>query len=401
MEYSFTFTSKAHNNLNLTKRLVLSEVAQIFDPLGFLSLVIIRAKVLLQELWLHNLKWDDPLPSTSQLDGSRSEKILQVWPDSQYLGGSTPTAILQWNYMASPTYLNSPWRNCSDAGKINEIRSSKSQHCYGLSTLLQISNSTDSQVTLTWIKSHASRWKDYIKNRVTQIQEITQTAHCIHIPGTSNPADCASRGLTTAQLEQHRLWWRGPPWLSQSRESWPAQHNSSDDTCLQECRPGISHVLTCQKLEYHWHLIYKYFSLHKLFHITSACFSFISKLRKSTAPSIFVSNLPVDLKKAKTFWIKATQSAYFSHELKMMVNNQTLPSSHVFSRLTAFMDDQGVIRVGGRLTNAPLTYEDHSHKATLHRGTEFTLAHIRQTYWIIGGRAPVKSYILRCVVPIN
>ncbi|XP_011883306.1 PREDICTED: uncharacterized protein LOC105570566 [Vollenhovia emeryi] len=35
---------------------------------------------------------------------------------------------------------------------------------------------------------------------------------------------------------------------------------------------------------------------------------------------------------------------------------------------------------------------------TLHGGTQLTLAKIRQTYWILGGRAPVKSHILRCVV---
>ena len=34
----------------------------------------------------------------------------------------------------------------------------------------------------------------------------------------------------------------------------------------------------------------------------------------------------------------------------------------------------------------------------LHGGTQLTLSTIRQTYWIVGGRAPVRSYILKCVV---
>ncbi|XP_011859064.1 PREDICTED: uncharacterized protein LOC105556580 [Vollenhovia emeryi] len=60
----FTFsTSSISHQEQLTKRRVLSEVAQIFDPLGFVSPIVIRAKMLLQELWLHKINWDDPLQS--------------------------------------------------------------------------------------------------------------------------------------------------------------------------------------------------------------------------------------------------------------------------------------------------------------------------------------------------
>ncbi|XP_071579543.1 uncharacterized protein [Temnothorax nylanderi] len=104
------------------------------------------------------------------------------------------------------------------------------------------------------------------------------------------------------------------------------------------------------------------------------------------------------MERARTFWINATQAAFFTHELKVLHSNSLLPTSHPFSRLTAFIDNQGTIRVGGRLNNAALTYEDQAHRSTMHGGTQLTLAHIRQLYWIVGGRAPVKSHILRCVV---
>ncbi len=45
-----------------TKRSVLSTIARTFDPLGWLSPVTIRPKILLQKIWAKNLDWDQPLP---------------------------------------------------------------------------------------------------------------------------------------------------------------------------------------------------------------------------------------------------------------------------------------------------------------------------------------------------
>ena len=52
----------------LTKRSVLSRVlvARIFDPVGFASAFIMRAKIGLQDLWKRGLDWDDELPPEMQ-----------------------------------------------------------------------------------------------------------------------------------------------------------------------------------------------------------------------------------------------------------------------------------------------------------------------------------------------
>lgn len=51
------------NNLTVTKRSILSITSQIFDPLGLLSPVVIKAKILLQILWQSAISWDESLPS--------------------------------------------------------------------------------------------------------------------------------------------------------------------------------------------------------------------------------------------------------------------------------------------------------------------------------------------------
>ena len=45
----------------LTKRNFLRKIAMLFDPMGFLAQYVIRAKILLQEMWTSGLDWDDPL----------------------------------------------------------------------------------------------------------------------------------------------------------------------------------------------------------------------------------------------------------------------------------------------------------------------------------------------------
>ncbi|KAK2577936.1 hypothetical protein KPH14_012848, partial [Odynerus spinipes] len=405
--------------------------------------------MLLQELWLHKLNWDDPLPINI------TSKWLAIKED---LSGLAKLSIPRWLNtsrdsrvtihgfsdasqfaMAAVIYItvHSPPTGVVTSLVCSKIKVAPLKRLtiprleltaalllakltkYVQDTLKveieEIHLWTDSQVALTWIKTHASHWKDYVRNRVSQIQELTPTAHWKHVPGASNPADCASRGLTTVQLATHSLWWTGPPWMSQPVDSWPLQLNEPDSSSTLELRPGVSLVAAAPKIDYHWDLVYRYSSLNKLLRLTSICFKIASRLRKvpGSTPVSHVSS--VDMEKARIFWIKATQSTYFSHELKMLTSNRPLAASHAFSHLTAFIDAQGVIRVGGRLHHSDFSFEikhpailprhsqlstliiDHAHKRTLHGGTQTTLAFIRQTYWIIGGRQPVRSYILRCV----
>ena len=53
-------------DLKMTKRKLLSEVARIYDPVGFAAAFIIRLKIGLQELWQIGIDWDDEIPEELQ-----------------------------------------------------------------------------------------------------------------------------------------------------------------------------------------------------------------------------------------------------------------------------------------------------------------------------------------------
>jgi hypothetical protein len=281
---------------------------------------------------------------------------------------------------------------------------------------------TDSSATLAWIKGNPMRWKEFVGNRVSLIQETLPEAHWKFISGKQNPADCASRGLSASQLIHHPLWWTGPAWLSQPPEFWPSKippENLHDDL---EQRPGLSYAAVIPESPAIWDLIelkeVKTFNktLTKLLRLTAlvqrawSCFKRIPNSKLSVSPI----NL-ADLENAKFFWIKTTQQAYYSSEFKILQAGKRLKESHALSRLTAIIDHAGILRVGGRLQNSQLDADSkhpailpkesqlaqliisHAHSRTMHGGTQLTLSLIRKSCWIVGGRAPVKSFIQKCL----
>jgi len=122
-----------------------------------------------------------------------------------------------------------------------------------------------------------------------------------------------------------------------------------------------------------------------------------------------------ELLAAKMFWMKTIQRKIFQTEFNIIEQRGSLPSSHPLARLTPFIDSSGILRVGGRLQASSLT-QDAKHPAILprespftkliisdahirsyHGGTQLTLCFIREEFWILGGRAPVRKFILHCV----
>ncbi|XP_044597582.1 uncharacterized protein LOC123274157 [Cotesia glomerata] len=444
------FTGQSSQKAAITKRTILSETAQLFDPLGLISPVIVRAKILMQDLWQQKVGWDDTLTpqiihrwtsfrdELSQLSQLAIPRWLNLLTDSSeveihgfsdasqaamaaavYLkvttsnGSSTVTLVCSKTRVAPLHRLTIPRLELSAALLLSKLVS-RVQSTLQLQHV-PVSLWTDSAVTLAWINSDPMRWKEFVKNRVQEIQQTSPNATWRFVSGKQNPADCASRGLTPAQLINQKLWWSGPDWLAQQSHLWPSFTASDDQLADIEIRPSTVHASSSTKLPFDV-LFYEDRPLTKLLRVTATIQRAVACFKRVPASSLSSSPLnPADLQFALTFWIKSTQQIYFASEIRALLQGKSLAKSNPLSRLTAWIDQTGLLRVGGRLQysqlnedakHPPIMPKDseisrliiaNAHTRTMHGGTQLTLDYVRRYCWILGGRAPIKSFIHRCV----
>ncbi|XP_015125448.1 uncharacterized protein LOC107047211, partial [Diachasma alloeum] len=182
----------------------------------------------------------------------------------------------------------------------------------------------------------------------------------------------------------------------------------------KQAKPAKSNPVV-QRINEIAELLNRYSTMAKLLAVTAPINRAIDRFRRQPMPpgSILTTR---ELNDARLFWVKITQHQYFVSELRVLLRNQQLPRNHQLAKFTPTLDEEGIMRLGGRLKNSELHPEQihpiilprrsrfttlviaEAHQKTLHGGTQLTLAYTRQRYWILGGRGTVRAYILRCAI---
>lgn len=117
--------------------------------------------------------------------------------------------------------------------------------------------------------------------------------------------------------------------------------------------------------------------------------------------------------------MKAVQYSTFQKDIEyLQTHNQTFGKSKLLT-LNPFLDEKGILRVGGRLALSDLQYEakhpillHHHHHITnliigdihrrrYHTGASSTLAGLRERYWITRGKETVTNFIRKCVICVK
>jgi len=431
-----------------TKRVILSEIASIFDPLGLISPVIIRFKILMQKLWQVRLDWDATLPV--EIEGEwrkcRADLIhLNSLKITRSLIGNGDIADIQLHGFADASlaaygaclYLRVKHNNgevttnliCSKS-RVAPLKTVSLPRLELLAAVLlvrlaakyasnlgmQIEHKyfwSDSTVVLSWISSESARWKTFVAHRIGEIHETTLISQWHHVSTKDNPADIVSRGCCPSKIGELTLWWIGPLWLHKNEADWPKEKNiyCQADEALLEART-VSHVLSTVK--YDLSIVEKYSSLLKLLRVIAFCRRFIHNASKKERLS---GALQVDeIDKAESSIIRLVQAISFASEIQDLGKFGQVSPKSVLLRLRPFLDKNNLIRVGGRLGNASTLNESQQHPIILpakgvftklifiywhdnlmHGGPQAVLSAVRQKYWPLNGRNIARHVVHRCV----
>ena len=121
-----------------------------------------------------------------------------------------------------------------------------------------------------------------------------------------------------------------------------------------------------------------------------------------------------EMEEAERVIIKVVQSNYFNEEINCIRQGCELPRTTTkLLSLNPYLDDQGLLRVGGRISNAHVPFSAkhqiipgkchvamliirQEHETCAHMGREYVLAAVRQKFWITNGRIIVKKVIKAC-----
>ena len=279
---------------------------------------------------------------------------------------------------------------------------------------------TDSQIVFHWIYKSHNHSKPFISHCVTEIIGAFPANSWSFTPSGDNPADLLTRGISAQQLFSLELWLHGPPWLL-SRQDWPQwvpanallqlveddddRGNTPSTTQGSDGNvAGIHNVVN----------ITRYSSIGKLVAVTTYVLRYIHNSRRQQ-PLLNGPLTATELNSARKLWISSSQSTSYSTELTYLLLKKQGSCPNLVRQLRLYLDQDNLIRCGGRIHNAPLDQctkflhllpprhpltamiIQETHKKLHHGGTAITMTAIRQVYWIPTIRQRVRSILRRCV----
>ena len=435
---------------DITKRTLLSNIARIYDPIGFLSPVVIQGRLLVQEAMECDFNWDNKLPSefadrwTTIVELLKEALAIPIprWIGLDFTGklslhsftDSSDKCIGTVIYLVSQkssVFISSKAKVCPlKMTHFTVPRKELTAMSLGSKHIIFVSNAlskyinidshhiwSDSTLSLTWCSVNKPHKELFIRARVDDIQQKV-AKHNIklhYIINSQNPADMLTKD--TGKKLDDPLWTKGPE-LLKSPEMWRVYKPTKDNI---DAIPLFCGNINVQEVSEHFPNAENFNCLNELYLKTV-----------ETHPKIKVTGEKAT-KLAETLWIKHIQSRHYAdiiefllelqgHNLrsidgKKLVRAKKLIAPSLCLNLHLTLDSEGIIRIKTSLGNCPnLQYDQkfpillpakspftrliisYNHISSGHMSINYTRAKIRNMFWIPKDSPAIKTVLNKCQV---
>ncbi|XP_058828189.1 uncharacterized protein LOC131688059 [Topomyia yanbarensis] len=436
--------STSNSQASWSKRKILSAIASLFDPLGIAA----PAKIFMQELAMLQVKWDEPLPQHIERQWNEFYCKLNLLgklqvPRYAFVEETMKSEIHVFSDASEKAYGACLYIKSENLNKEVGVRliAAKSRvaplkrltlprlelcaareaaKLYAKVTrALEMTTTSaffwsDSTIVLQWIQSPPNTWKTFVGNRVSEIQTFTFGHNWNHVAGKDNPADLVSRGMNAELFLKSDLWQRGPEWISKTTEEWPTYDGISDRRIPHEMLEARQQVLALSAIPDINPLFSRFSSLQKLLRTVAYCIRFARNCRSRTS-RITNDYLTVDeLRSSKLALTRLVQQEQFLEDIKELRASRFVSCKSAIRLLKSYLDEDGILRVGGRLHNSGESYQtkhpsiipkshpftkliiEHYHRLSIHGGRRLTLSLVRQEFWPLHGKRAINSVLRIC-----
>ncbi|CAG9138054.1 unnamed protein product [Plutella xylostella] len=418
-----------------TKRQMLKVIMSVFDPLGFLGPLLIRGKILLQQLWRSGVKWDELIGDTFTrtwseflIDLKSCEEFmvprcygfsafdqfqLHVFVDASEQAFSAVAYLRRHNgevafaagkCRVAPLKLITIPRLELQAALMGARLGATVQREHDLNIVDRFFW-TDSRVVWHWLQNNPQDKKSFVSNRISEIRELSNSDEWKWLPGELNVADEATRAKRhdTTKLK----WTTGPDFLKLTEDRWPkiTPPTILDDieyTMATRTRPAMPLPD-----------INRFSRWLRLIRASANVILFVERLRNKSRVSLESRHMD----RAEQLWIIQSQHESFGEDIARIETNKPIEKCSKLKNLCSYIDDSGVLRLKGRArvvqdvdtgTLDPVLLDGkhqytrlmirHYHEKAFHGNTETVVNDLRQKYWVINLRSTVKAVQHSCLI---
>ena len=419
--FTFEFQPEVVNRIVKTARDLVSVSASLYDPLGWAAPFILIGRRFLQQATVVSRQWDAPLPEKLAADFRKwqlsipllsnlsirrwwntestrdvAEEDLHIFSDAcangfgvvsyrRVVGTSGDTHVQILTARSHVVPINAA--KASHHGSIPRLELTAAVKAVEVKQFIESSIRqpirrvylwTDSECVLRQIQNTTTSYDQFTGNRLAKIHAASEIVQWNLVPGPWNPGDLASRGIKAEETEKWRYFHQGPAFLWKPEAEWPKQPTPSIQvnkssffatqvTNLPAPEEEEDFILSIASKTGNWSKKIRIIAC-----VIKGARRWLARSKRRHRTRASENNvedpqlLAADFQDARKRLIRSIQRRHFGPEIESLeeqridapcIRREGSCKISSIAKLNPFVAEDGIMRIGSRLSNASLATE--------------------------------------------